>query len=362
MNYEKTILGIMSGSSLDGIDLAIVRFQQDLNGIQWEYLATGQVPFEPRLQSTLQQAPNLTAKALFDLESDFNTFCGRMAVEFIAKKGIAVEGIASHGHTIFHEPDRGYSIQIGNGGVLAALTGLPCMTDFRASDVALGGQGAPLAPVVEKHLFDEWQYFINLGGIANISSHGDDNVIAFDICPCNQILNYIAGRKGMPYDKGGAMAARGSVIGSLVKKWSSLDYFSRSHPKSLDNSWVRDHFFDDLVDPRYDILDLARTAVEFITQQVSHAIVKTRDFHPTAQPEVVTTGGGTHNLFLVERLRKALLSENFQLHVPSMEIIDYKEALLMAFMGFLRMTNQENTLPSVTGASGPSRAGALYIP
>ena len=355
------IAGLMSGSSLDGLDVAICDISEENDRLKWEMLTHITIPFTANLTDRFNQIADLTAKELIKLDHEFAAFCARSVTDFAANQNLDIDYIASHGHTIYHEPQDGYTLQIGNGGVIAALSRIPTICDFRVNDIALGGQGAPIVPIVEKYLFPGIKFFLNLGGIANISIHSDA-IIAYDVCPCNQILNQLSQQKGKPYDEGGAMAAQGVVHTELLDSLNSISYFQAQAPKSLDNSWVRNEFYSFFEKSNLAPADGLATMTTFIAQQVAAAVRSYEEESVVSTlSELMITGGGAYNSYLLNCIVNEL-PENIKIKKSSSALIEAKEAILMALMGYLRVKEKPNTLTTVTGASGQTCGGAIYIP
>lgn len=353
-----TVIGLISGSSLDGLDLAICRFSGVANDqLKWELLAAKTVGFSESLSERLAKATSLSALELMALEVTFSEFCATVVNEL--KDTYHVDYIASHGHTVFHFPEKGFTHQIGKGSILAELTGIDTICDFRSNDIALGGQGAPVAPIVEQVLFGGYQYYLNLGGIANVSVHTDQGVYSLDVCPCNQVLNAMVQEIGLPYDDKGQLAERGQVHEALITKWSSLPYFALPFPKSMDNSWVRDTFMPIIQEFDLEREDVLATMVEFVGRQLARDISDLPQIDAKSA-QLMVTGGGGHNDHLIQVIERHLLMQNIQVHLPDTQIVDSKEAILMALMGYLRVSDQPNVIATVTGATTNSYGGGIY--
>ena len=353
------IAGLMSGSSLDGLDLAICEFSKADGKINWKLKAHTTVAFSEHLLSRLKMATSLSAKELVSLDHEFATYCAKSIVEYATGQELTLDYIASHGHTVFHEPVDGYTLQIGNGGVIAAISEIPTISDFRSNDVALGGQGAPIVPIVEHYLFPGITYFLNLGGIANISIHGQ-SIVAYDICPCNQVLNRLASHEGLAYDKDGEMATAGTVSQGLLSRLKGIPYFATSPPKSLDNTWVQTEFYQFIEEAGLATVDALATMTSFIAAQVKEAVIM-NEVGASEPVKLMITGGGAYNSFLMKCITEGL-PENITVLSVDSAIIEAKEAILMALMGYLRVNGIANTFPSVTGALRATCGGALYIP
>lgn len=342
-----TALGVMSGSSLDGLDLALCSFTPHAG--RWAFLIEDArtVPYTKALQQRLVEVMHGSALDLARLDRDLGDLIGRSAMEFLA--GRPVDVIASHGHTIFHKPDEGLTLQIGHGARIAARTSLATVTDFRTLDVALGGQGAPLVPLGEQHLFPEYRTFLNIGGICNIALHEGGQVLGYDVCIGNQALNMLALEAGLPYDKDGSIARRGTVNDGLLQQLNGLPFHHQAPPRSLGREWFEEGILPLIADTRIPQEDRMRTVVEHIAMMMAGAVGKGAD-------ALLVTGGGAHNGFLVERLR-ALCSCGIVVPEPAM--VDYKEALIFAFLGVRRLRGESTALSSVTGAARESSGGSL---
>src|SRR5690606_10401585 len=262
---------------------------------------------------------------------------------------VEVDFVASHGHTVFHQPEAGYTLQIGNLPEIAAHLNLKVICDFRVDDVALGGQGAPLVPIGDALLFAQYDYCLNLGGFANVSFVEGSRRIAFDICAVNTVMNHLVAPLGLAYDKGGEIASRGNVDQELLKELQSLPFYQKAYPKSLGMEWVKSDVFPILEAYDLKVEDLLRTYVEHIALQLS-AIFK-------PNTTVLATGGGAYNSFLMQRTA-TLSSAN--IHIPDPLIVDFKEALIFGLLGVLKLINQVNCLSSITGASKDHSSGRIY--
>ena len=353
------IVGLISGSSLDGLDIAICNFALSDGTITYVLEKADTISFDEKLIESLKNATKLEAKELFALEVSFSQFCAEAIRSICGNDLQNIDYIASHGHTIFHHPEERFTIQIGNGGIIAEGVRKPCITDFRMNDVALGGQGAPVAPIVEQYLFPGYDFFVNLGGIANISCHSADSIQSLDTCPCNQVLNHLSQQLGQEYDKGGQLARRGLIQEGAINGLGTLDYFQLPFPKSMDNSWVTQVFLPEF--SKYDLSteDALATMVEFIAIQLQKDAALLSSGEP-GQMKAFMTGGGAFNTYLLERIGHYFKQLDIDLAVPDHSTINFKEAILMALMGYLRVMKLSNTIPSVTGASRPTVGGAVY--
>ena len=357
------ILGLMSGSSLDGLDLAHCQFtiSEDNEILSWEILHAETLPYTAAWRERLSQLPAASALALAQTDADYGALLGELANIFLEKYSIQPDYIASHGHTIFHYPEQKLSLQIGDGAALAATTGFPVICDFRTQDMALGGQGAPLAPTADRFLFKEYQCCLNLGGIANLSVQTPNGYVAFDICGANQILNALVEPLGMEYDDKGSLAASGQLVSELLKQSLSLEFFEMDYPKSLGNDWVMAQQTTAFCAYDASLEDKLYTANRMIAQLIADHVrmVIRKEGLNIAQMNMLITGGGAFNDFLVHCIREAC-GPAVQVHIPSATIIGFKEAALIALMGLLRIRQEPNCMASVTGASQDSINGALY--
>lgn len=345
------VLGIMSGTSMDGLDLAICTFNN--NSGKWSYSieASQTVIYPDDILQRLNDAFTSKASELAELDTLLGSFIGITARQFIDKHG-NVDLVASHGHTIFHEPDKGYTYQIGNGAVIAAKTGVLTVCDFRSGDVAKGGQGAPLVPIGDELLFSEYDACVNLGGFANISYQNGDRRIAYDICPTNFVLNRLAKMLEQSFDEDGKLSEEGVVMLDLYVTLNSNEYYLKNPPKTLGQEWVEDNLFSRLTSD-IDIKNVLRTYCEHISHQIGKALEKVEG------KDILFTGGGVYNKFLM-KLIQGKTKKN--IIIPDTVIVDMKEAMIFAFLGILRTRNEANSLASVTGASQDVVNGAVYLP
>ncbi len=356
-------IGLMSGSSLDGLDLAACTFDVRMDAasipvITWEMLAHETMPFSPEWTRRLQDAPHYPAKELLEIHQSFGKYLGLQCHTFIKKNKLKPDFISSHGHTIFHHPERGFTFQIGDGAAIAAIAQLPVVADFRTADIALGGQGTPIAPAADKYLFPGYDFYLNIGGISNITTTLNQNLIAFDIAPANQALNFLAKQAGLEYDKDGLLAARGKVDLELKAALEDLDYFTQPYPKSLDNQWIKQHYNSIFQQYSCSIPDKLCTACHQQAEQISQAVHDLQKLEAKKQYHMLVTGGGAFNSFLMEKIKE---KSGLEIVLPSPEIIAFKEAILMGLMGVLRWLEIPNCFASVTGAEKDSIGGGIYM-
>ena len=346
---EYKAIGLMSGTSLDGLDMALVRFVQQHGKWSFELLKSDTISYNSFWRDNLETAQKWDGESLHKLHIDYGHFLGKAVSKFIMKTEIQPDLVASHGHTVFHNPNQGYTLQIGSGSAIASHLGCKVVFDFRSEDVALGGQGAPLVPIGDELLFGDYTACINLGGFANISTKANHQRIAWDIGPANFILNPIAQNLGYKYDNNGDMARKGSVNEALLGVLNNLDYYKLSSPKSIGREWV-ENIFEPAIEPFIlENHDLLRTFIEHISDQISRMIKGLKG-------QILFTGGGAKNSFLMERIAS---KSGADIYIPKEEIVDFKEAIIFAFMGVLRVENQLNILSSVTGARRSSSAGSI---
>ncbi|MFM2307335.1 MAG: hypothetical protein RLZZ367_2004 [Bacteroidota bacterium] len=359
------VLGLMSGSSLDGLDIAYCRFEYTGNNWQFAILHTAVIEYSQAWIDTLKSLPTADARTLWQTHAALGNYFGECAAQFIAQYNLAgkVDVIASHGHTVFHFPAQGFTTQIGDGAAIAARAGVQVVCDLRTTDIAHGGQGTPIVPIGDKLLFAEYKFCLNIGGIANISrKKANGDIVAFDICAANQVLNTLAGLLGKEYDAGGAIAATGKLNTVLLDELHKAVFYKQPYPKSLDNSFSRTVVWPVIEQANIPVEDKLRTYTELIAQQVSNhiATIATREtITLTATDKMLVTGGGAFNSFLIERM-KALCG--ITIDVPGDELVKFKEALVIALMGVLRLRGEVNVLRSVTGADSDTTGGAVYLP
>ena len=356
----------MSGSSLDGLDLAICNFSIENGQVSnWALQQATTTPFSEIWVNRLANLPQQSALIFAQTHTYFGYYLGELVNDFLDTVGIRPDFIASHGHTIFHDPHKKFTTQIGDGAAIAAMTNIPTISNFRAQDVALNGEGAPVAPVVDKLLFSDYDFFLNLGGIANISCKTEQQYIAFDIGGCNQVLNILANEIDLPYDEDGQIAATGTLNTDLLETLNKLPYFQQPYPKSLSNQWVEKQLIQPYFEANDSLANLLHTAVYQIAQQTAQAIqqiIKTEKL-TDKKYKVLVTGGGAFNRFLIKTIEEECAAiANLEWTVPAPEIIHFKEAILMALMGALRMEAVPNVMKSVTGATRNSIGGMVSLP
>jgi anhydro-N-acetylmuramic acid kinase len=354
-------IGLMSGSSLDGLDIVFAELHENSGSWNFEIIKADCYPYSEEWIERLKNATALPALEYQLLHTDYGQYLGGQVLRFINENELhfQVGLIGSHGHTTFHLPAQRMTAQLGDGAAIAAKTGLPVVSDLRALDVAFGGQGAPIVPIGEKLLLKEYSLFLNLGGIANISFNGPDKYTAFDVCPANRVLNMIAAKEGKKYDAGGEMASLGNVDNGLLQKLNALDYYRQPFPKSLANDFGTGTVYPLVRSFGLTHFDELRTVVEHIVQQVKMAVQNEKV--KMQNSKMLVTGGGAFNTFLIGRLREELSLLDIEVVVPDEKLVNYKEALIMALIGVLRWRQEATVLASVTGAQRDSIGGALWI-
>lgn len=350
---EYTALGVMSGSSLDGVDLALCGFAENNGRWSYQIIKAETVPYPEEWRQLLSEIPAASARDMVEQDILYGKYLGALCKNFLNKHQLSADLIGSHGHTVFHNPEKGYTFQLGNGQAIATGSGLKTLCDFRSKNVLLGGQGAPLVPIGDEILFEDMDYCLNLGGIANISFRESGQRMAFDICPANQLLNHLSLKKDLFYDKDGKLARKGKMIRDLFEEMNANPYYQRPVPKSLGNEYVHDSFislFGKYQDPAEDLLF---TSVKHIAFQVGEI------FKGKTSQKVLVTGGGAHNRFLMDSIQHETDQEFI---VPNKDLIDFREALIFAFMGVLRDLGKINCLASYTGAKRDLSAGEVFLP
>ena len=350
---QYNVIGVMSGTSLDGIDLCLSSFEFDTS---WKFQITAAqtVKYSEEWQQRLRAAINLNSKEIESLNEEYTRFLANVIQSFIETHRVTIiDAVCSHGHTVFHEPSLGKTLQIGNLPVLATYLKQVVVCDFRTQDVALGGQGAPLVPIGDALLFSEYDYCLNLGGFANISFEHHNKRMAFDICPINIVLNHYVASLGMVYDSEGQIAAKGTVCKPLLKELNELKFYTLEPPKSLGLEWVQSEILPLIETYELEVPSVLRTLVEHCAIQLSGVLKQNHLFNG------LVTGGGVFNSFLMQRI-----SELYGHDLPptDLQVIEFKEALIFGFLGILKLRNEPNCLQSVTGAKHDHSSGAIYFP
>jgi anhydro-N-acetylmuramic acid kinase len=360
MQYH--VIGLMSGSSLDGLDIAYVHFEETAGKWQFDIRETACIPYTAEWKQKLAALPGLSARDYLLLHTGYGHWIGHRINEFLEEKDLAyrIQLIASHGHTAFHLPGRHMTAQLGDGAAIAAVTGIRTITDFRSTDIALGGQGAPVVPIGEKLLFPEYDLFLNIGGIANLSANRE--VFAgFDVCPANRILDLLVAPTGKGFDENGILASTGKTDENLLSRLNAFEYYQLPFPKSLSNEFGLTEIYPIIETAKLSIPDALRTYVQHIVVQISASLVYLKkEMAGKDVLRLLITGGGAHNRFLVDRLRDAVSPIGIECLIPPENLVNFKEALVIALMGALRWREDVNVMHSVTGAAKDSINGAIW--
>lgn len=346
------VIGMMSGSSMDGMDLCHCSFKEE-NG-KWHYsiIKAITIKYPPIWLEKLKNAPDLNSKDLLLMHFEYGKWIGEKIKENFSLK--ETDFISSHGHTVFHQAEKGLTFQLGHGQNIAIESGIPCISDYRTTDILLGGNGAPLVPIGDQLLFGDFFACVNLGGFANISYTETDSLYAWDICPVNVTLNYLSNKLGIEYDKNGEISRSGKLLKSLLDDLNSLDYYKKNPPKSLGREWLEKNLLPLIEESKSKTQDLLRTLTEHSAIQIAKNLDKLGH-----EKRILFTGGGSLNKFLIERINS--LSGQI-ISVPDNELVNYKEALVFAFLGILRIQNKINVINTVTGAKKSSSSGVIFQP
>lgn len=362
---EKTyrVLGLLSGSSLDGADLAVCSFSVDpltpTKLLSWNIHLARTIPYPQEWITRFKNLPGASARDLVLADTELGHYYGVLINQLLKEHSITVDLISSHGHTIFHFPELKTTTQIGDGAAIVSETGIDTVTQLRSVDVAFAGEGAPLAPLGDRYLYPGYTYYLNLGGIANVTAYQDEKIIAFDICPCNQIFNALAETIGQDFDRDGAIAASGNLNHPLLARLQDDDYLIKPYPKSLDNTWSQEHQVKQAIQWDARLEDKMNTAVEFVALEIAKACRQlTQPESSTERPTLFCTGGGALNAHLISRI--AFHCPEIELVLPSRKIIEFKEVSFIALAGLFRCLRVPNLYASVTGAPSDTINGALY--
>jgi len=341
----------MSGTSLDGLDLALCEFRGSGEELSYKILKSNTISYSADQKNKMRSLPYLNVENYFKLHHQFGKFIGKEVANFLKGESEKPDAIASHGHTVFHQPTKGYSTQIGCGATIAAYSGITTSCDFRSLDVALNGQGAPLVPIGDELLFGKHESCLNIGGIANISFRKNNLRVAFDICVANMALNYFAQLTGSDYDKDGNGAKSGNFNQALFNELNKLEFLKLKGAKSIGREWFESEFLYVIQKHKLPVNDILNTLVKHIAFQIADVLNENK------LNDVLITGGGAHNTFLIEALKEYYKGK---INIPDTVTINYKEALIFALLGYLRMKEEINTLSSVTAAKKDSVGGAVY--
>ena len=340
------VLGLMSGTSLDGLDVAYCEFNEKKGEWSYSIKKAQTFAYDSEFKKKIRSMENATANEFAKFSVELGHFFGKKAKEFLDANSLDVDFVSSHGQTIFHRPDLHYTTQIGDLSALCSEVKCTTIGDFRSMDVALGGQGAPLVPIGDEILFSAYENCLNLGGFSNISLKKQGKRIAYDICPVNIVLNHLCEKISLPFDDGGQIAASGKVDENLLNQLNALPYYKKKKNNSLGKEWVVENIFPLLENSDLEVKELLATYTEHIAIQLSKNLTG----------KTLLTGGGAYNRFLLEKLKKYT---SYTIDVPEKTIIDYKEAMIFAFLGVLRIRKEANCLASVTGASMDNCGGVI---
>lgn len=342
-------IGLMSGTSLDGLDICYAKFTKENTVWKFEILQAETLSYSALWEEKLTNSIHLNSEELLALNSEYGFFLGEKVNEFITRYSLKdIDLIASHGHTVFHQPQKKFTLQIGDGRAIKILNKIPVVYDFRSQDVLMGGNGAPLVPIGDELLFPEFDACLNLGGFSNISFKNDGKRIAFDICTVNIVLNKFAQLLGQKYDENGNLAKNGTLNEEILFSLNSIEFYRQHPPKSLGIEWVNENILPKLKDESPE--NILATFTEHAAIQIS-AVFKQFNLK-----KVLFTGGGTYNEYLLERIK---IMSDTEIIVPEKKLIDFKEGLIFAFMGVLRLNNEINVLSSATGSTEDHSSGII---
>ncbi len=351
-NSTYNVIGVMSGTSLDGVDLAHIHFSIEKDKWAFQILESETIGYTEKWINQLKNAVDFSPSALEKLNEDYTDLLGGIIANFIQKYTIKnLDAVCSHGHTILHQPLKGFTLQIGNLPKIAELTHQKVICDFRVQDVKLGGQGAPLVPIGDRILFSHYDYCLNLGGFSNVSFEEGNNRIAFDISAVNTVLNYYANQLGFAYDDQGKISRTGEIYDQLLAELNALDFYHKRYPKSLGFEFVKETILPIIEKYHITTEDKLRTFTEHIAIQIALAL-------PKKSGSLLVTGGGAYNDFLIERMQFHL--PYIKIEIPDAKTIEFKEALIFALLGVLKLRNEINVLSSVTGAKTDHSSGVIY--
>lgn len=352
LNQNYNVIGVMSGTSLDGVDLAHIKFE--INNTKWSYeiYECDTISYSNEIISKLKNGINFSKEELSDLNIEYTNLLGNIISEFISKNNISnLDAVCSHGHTILHQPQNGFTLQIGNLPEIAKIVKQKIVCDFRVQDVNLGGQGAPLVPIGDRILFSDFDFCLNLGGFSNISFEENNQRIAFDISPVNTVLNFYANTFGLEYDDKGQISSTGNLNSQLFEELNQLEFYQKSFPKSLGFEFVKETVLPILESYPISTEDKMRTFTEHIAFQIGKIL-------QSKSGKLLVSGGGVYNDFLIGRMKAHL--PTIEIIIPDEKTIKFKEALIFALLGVLKLRNEINVLASVTGAKHNHSSGVVF--
>jgi len=344
------VIGLMSGTSLDGVDLCEVQFFNDDKKWNFQILKTSTTAYNKVWKTDLQNAHQYSIDELKVLDEKYCKLLSQFILDFMNKPD-DIDMVCSHGHTVWHQPEEGLTYQIGNLEILSKLINKTVVCDFRTADVALGGQGAPLVPMGDKLLFSEYDYCINIGGFVNISYQYKGERLAYDICPANKVLNLFAEKIGFNYDDKGQMASKGICHKDLLNELNTLEFYTKKPPKSLGVEWLENEMSPILKNYDLSISDKLNTLCQHIAYQISKSLQR-------SNAKILITGGGAYHEYLILCIKND--NPKTQIHIPKNELINYKEALIFGLLGVLRFRGDINVLKSVTGAKNDHSSGKVF--
>ena len=348
MTSSFNIIGVMSGTSVDGLDLCYVSFTKDFLS-NYKIICSETIDYPSNLKSNLINAINLDDTKLKELDLKLGEFIAFSIKDFLQNNNLSKPDlISSHGHTVYHQPKTLKTLQIGSGEVINKVTGVKTVNNFREQDVKLGGEGAPLVPIGDKILFKNYKYCLNLGGFVNISIKNNDQIFAYDICALNTVLNFYSKKIGYNYDKNGSLSKQGTINSDMFNELNKLNFYSEKNPKSLGIEFVKDVLFPLINKYQINYLDVLATYIKHVAFQIKKNI--------TDEEKVLLSGGGSFNKTLIQNL------ENYNINytIPDNTIVNFKESLIFALLGYLKINNKINCLKSVTGASRDHSSGDIF--
>ena len=348
MTSSFNIIGVMSGTSVDGLDLCYVSFNKDLLS-NYKIICSETIDYPSILKTNLINAINLDDTKLKELDFKLGEFIGFSIEDFLQNNNLSKPDlISSHGHTVYHQPKILKTLQIGSGKVINKVTGVKTVNNFREQDVKLGGEGAPLVPIGDKILFKNYKYCLNLGGFVNISIKNNDQIFAYDICALNTVLNFYSKKIGYEYDKNGSLSKQGAINSDMFDELNKLNFYSKKNPKSLGIEFVKEVLFPLINKHQINYSDVLATYIKHVAFQIKKNI--------NDEEKVLLSGGGSFNKTLIQNL------ENYNINytIPENTIINFKESLIFALLGYLKINNKTNCLKSVTGASRDHSSGDIF--
>jgi anhydro-N-acetylmuramic acid kinase len=358
------VIGLMSGSSLDGLDICYAHYEETRGKWAAEIMAVDCVPYNEEWLQHLKSATQIAVPEFLKLNTAYGRYLGEAVLAFMDKHELAhkVHFVASHGHTVFHEPQSQTTFQIGDGASIAAVLGLPVISDLRSADIALGGQGAPIVPIGDRLLFADYDVLINIGGIANMTVRkADGSYVAFDVSVANQALNFLAQKMDKTFDEDGGIAATGQLITEVLIDVAQAEYYQKTAPKSLSNEHAMSLVKSFVEDEQYSVADRLHTLCHFIAEQLTQSLQKAMGKDNLEGKKAIITGGGAFNNFLVQLIQTKFEQLALSVSLPDEKMIAYKEALVMGLIGILRWREETNVLAEVTGAKRDSVGGAFWM-